>query len=211
MEMLREYVRNIAVYVIFMALAGAIIPEGKLKSYVDLTMGIILVLILVSPVAGLLGADFPGALAGLGLQFERRVMAGEFAHNDAEHNALILSIYRDNLREQARRLIESFRDFVFINARFEIGEEERNFGEIKGIWIELAERRDTPEQRMFGGLIRIEPVSIRIGTDIPLEITPENSNDNLNEDERIIRIKNAISDFYMIPSSNINIIVQKTY
>lgn len=198
MDLLREYVRNIAVYVIFMGLAGVIVPEGKLKSFVDLTMGVILVLILAAPISGLLGMDFMGAFSDVGLQFERRVVAGEFHRDDEAQNQLVLAAFHDSLRDQVRRLLENDAEFAFVDARFDIGRGEEDFGEILAVSVIVAERAVEESAR---GIIWIEPVSIWVGAAA--------ATDDEGRGAGELRIKNAISDFYKVPSSNIHVIVQK--
>jgi len=202
MTVLVEYVRNIAVFTIFNSLTGAIVPNGKLKGYVDLVMNVILVLLLISPVVGLLNIDFNGVLADMGLQYDRRVIAGEFSRSDERQNELILSAFQNNLKEQARRLVSINTEYSFVNAVFIVGTGENDFGAVKEVYLTV-ERK--PEQnKFFGSFIRIEPISVRQGTDKLVRNEEEHTNDELE------KIKNAVSDFYNIPSSNIYIIVHKT-
>ncbi|MCL2704553.1 MAG: stage III sporulation protein AF [Defluviitaleaceae bacterium] len=197
-----EFVRNIAVYMIFAGIAGVLAPEGKLKSYVDMTMNVILVLMLIQPIAGIFKTDFTDILSEMRFQFDTKAMAGEYVYYDEKQNEMILSAYQNNLKEQLRRLLAAYNDYDYVDAYFTVGKGEADFGEIKEIWIEMTEEKE--QGGAFSGLIRIEPVRVRQGTGKPAETFEELASAGHE------KIKNAVSDFYNIPSSNIYITVLKT-
>jgi len=50
-----EYLRNITYYLVLMSLVGVLAPSGNYKKYITLIMGIVLIGLVVSPAASLLG------------------------------------------------------------------------------------------------------------------------------------------------------------
>ncbi len=54
MESIREYARQISLYLIFDSVVGIILPTGKYKKYISLVSGLILILIMVKPINNIL-------------------------------------------------------------------------------------------------------------------------------------------------------------
>ena len=50
MDMLSEYIKDIAVFVVFSASVQMLIPNGKFKPYIELVLGIILVFVMLKPI-----------------------------------------------------------------------------------------------------------------------------------------------------------------
>ena len=57
MEIFREWIQNIVVFLLLMTMAGQLIPDEKYKKYIRLTMGLLLILVILLPLTGLTGMD----------------------------------------------------------------------------------------------------------------------------------------------------------
>ena len=57
MEIFREWIRNIVVFLLLMTMAGQLIPDEKYKKYIRLTMGLLLILVILLPLTRLTGMD----------------------------------------------------------------------------------------------------------------------------------------------------------
>lgn len=57
MEIFREWIRNIVVFLLLMTMAGQLIPDEKYKKYIRLTMGMLLILVILLPLTRLTGMD----------------------------------------------------------------------------------------------------------------------------------------------------------
>lgn len=58
MQIFSEYIRNLAVFLLFMSFVGVIAPSEKYKSYINLVAGFVLMFIMVSPITSLASFDF---------------------------------------------------------------------------------------------------------------------------------------------------------
>jgi len=199
MTIFYEFIRNIAVYMIFCSLAGIFVPDGKFKGYVELVLNIILVLILIAPLAAVLQVDMAEAFNSFNMQFGRRVTLSEFVPNDEPHNEMILSIFKDNLTVQTRRVVEGLGEYRLERAEFVVGRSAEDFGVIKEIHLDIVP--ESSGRGVLSGLIRIEPITFQQGSGRSLASAED------EQAEVIISIKNALADFYNIPSSNIHVTV----
>lgn len=57
MEIFREWIQNIVVFLLLMTMAGQLIPDEKYKKYIRLTMGLLLILVILLPLTRLIGMD----------------------------------------------------------------------------------------------------------------------------------------------------------
>ncbi|MCL2406939.1 MAG: stage III sporulation protein AF [Defluviitaleaceae bacterium] len=201
MAILVEYIRNIAVYVMFTALVGAFVPDGKLKGFTELFLNVILVIILITPITNLLGRDINSILLDFNFGMERQVMNENFNLLDNTQNELIINTFRDNLREQTRRLLTAFDEYDLVDAEFVVGVTEGDFGQIFEVYLTLQARQANIDTRQ--GIIRVEPVRVQAGSG---RAVPPAQSDSDMYSETVLRIKNLLADFYNIPSSNIHVI-----
>ena len=175
-----DYLRNIAYYLVFMAVVGVIVPSGNYKKYIALVMGIMLIGIVLRPVATFL--DRP--------QLPMTDLFGNVLPPAVgEHSSHIEPAFHYQLSNQVRALL--FRNgFELISAEWETSED---FTYIRQVNLEVRAMETEPERRPF---IRVEPV--RIGPYQPSE-----------EPEEVKIIKNLISDFYNMDMANIHISIQE--
>lgn len=57
MQVIHEWIENIAFYSVLMMLVGHILPAGEQKKYVQFFLGLVFVLVVLSPVLRLLGEE----------------------------------------------------------------------------------------------------------------------------------------------------------
>jgi stage III sporulation protein AF len=57
MDLIAQYVKNLAAFMVFAAICTIIMPEGRLKGMLGFVMGIMLMMIILRPVNAMLGGD----------------------------------------------------------------------------------------------------------------------------------------------------------
>ncbi|WP_418462429.1 stage III sporulation protein AF [Frisingicoccus sp.] len=57
MDIFREWIQNVVVFLLLMTMAGQLIPEEKYRKYIHLTMGLLLILVILLPLTKLTGMD----------------------------------------------------------------------------------------------------------------------------------------------------------
>ena len=58
MQIFSEYIRNLAVFLLFMSFVGVIAPSEKYKSYINLVAGFVLMFIMITPITSFASFDF---------------------------------------------------------------------------------------------------------------------------------------------------------
>jgi len=173
-----DYMRNIAYYLVFMAVVGVIVPSGNYKKYIALVMGIMLIGVVLRPAAAFL--DRP--------QLPMTDLFGNVIPPAiGEHSSHIEPAFHYQLSNQVSALLLR-NGFELISAEWETSED---FTYIRQVSLKVRMLETEPAPRPF---IRVEPV--RIGPYQPSE-----------EPEETKIIKNLISDFYNMDPANIHVIV----
>lgn len=196
--MLRDYVQNIAMVVIFTSFLGLILPGGKYKDYIKLITGLAIILAVISPVAGFFSGRslddfFREAQRQIGMDIAANAISSGIIFEDTMRRA-VLEEYRAGLKTQMSLKISNM-GYELIEARIYIDDSDENFGMIEGLALKLLKKAEETER----GLIRVDRVNIE---NINIRRT---ENDNADENPEINAIKNLLSDFYNLPVRNIHI------
>ena len=195
MDWLRSYTLNIAVVLIFTGFLGLVLPGGKYKEYIKLVTGVLVILIIISPVAGLMNSGgyealFKQAEAELNMNITGKERPYYYDDTMAK---TVLEVYAKDIRSQLEEKIAAH-GFTVEDASIYIEESNENFGRIIGIDLILEEGAKEEKNNLIKvDKIKIEPISKK-GTD------------NAGEDtQEIKKLKNFISDFYNLSVDNIHI------
>jgi len=200
-----------------MSFAGIIIPDGKYKEYINLTLGFILIIIMIRPigavVAGLSDPDSFMADAAYLLDkgYFINTVGGDFDDLQME---MIVSEYKNGLSERLRAVINketAKTGLTYLSSEFTVDTSEEGLGGILRVDAVVVNSKTVAEETKKP-FIRVERVEIDMS--IPFENINKSDRDEPDnkdtdaDNEEIINLKNKISDFYNLPADNINIRVQ---
>jgi stage III sporulation protein AF len=191
-----DYAASIFTIAVFTAFAGIIVPSGKYKKYIDLALGLILVIVMLEPVIALLGGDVTANIELSDVFAQTAPIGGvDQASGRGEdiQSAILQNAVAEALKEQTAAVVAPFGATI---TRFET---RLDGEELAGVDMTIVFEARAPETERF---IYVEPVEIR-----PFNIGAAPEPDTENE-ESVKNIKNAVSDFYNLPKDNINITVQ---
>jgi len=195
MVYLANYIRNIAVFMIFSSFVTIISPGKKFEPYLNLVLGIILIFIVAAPLAGIITSITSGSgniLRDMSIQYDRAALSRQIADADQAGRDAIIAEYHDALTEQLRRVVATHGSFTLREAYFEINTDE-NFGEILSIYAIVSEAES-------GGVPLVRIDSVRIGLELGTRGEPP---PDAVESPLIMSLKNVISDFYNLALANI--------
>ena len=196
MQIVSEYIRNIAVFLIFSSFIAIISPGKKFEPYINLVLGIILIFLVTIPLAGVINAISGGSgdfFSDAALQHDRAVMAQHIEDAGQGQIDTIIETYTQSLTQQLSRIVSNH-NFTLHHAEFSI-DTGADFGAILTIHLTVGE--DDISDR----LVRIDPVRITPAINTRGQPTPS----EIEESPRIISLKSAISDFYNLSQDNIYI------
>lgn len=155
-DFLRSWVFNIVTLAILIVLIEMLIPSGKIKKFVNLISGFIIMIAIITPILEFLagGIDINDIQLNNELFIDRKQVQESSRINKEEQMEQIVAVYRSNLLkhlEDTAREISGTQDVtadVIINEDYS----SANFGEIKRVYIYLK-----PDEKAASGSM-VKPV-----------------------------------------------------
>lgn len=195
-EQIYQWVKNIAFYLILITAVMNVLPNNNYKKYVKLFTGMVLVLLVLSPITSLLKLNRTMDFTFMTSSFEQELNELDDQAESFEYaqKSRLFTGYEEEVAKEIGEVVEQDGLYpVDIQVVMEEDESSEDYGSIRQIHITAAYSQKQAEG------IYIEPV--RIGTEEKEEYQPESMEE--------INIKNDLERFYNISASNININIQR--
>ncbi len=149
-EFVKQWVINIVALVLFIVMFEMLLPNGKMKKYINLVTGTILIIAIISPLTGLLGknTDITAIQVLNSNNLERLEVEKESKVLEEEQMKQIVDVYRDKIIEQLEQNAEEVKGVkqAYADVIFNEDYNSKNFGEIKRAYIEIVpETKSTKE------------------------------------------------------------------
>jgi stage III sporulation protein AF len=140
-EFLKGWVLNIVILTMFIVLLEILIPSGKIKKFIDLVSGLILIIAVINPFVGLLGKDLD--LKELQISSSNFIDRKEIEANskvlNEQHIKQITEVYRKKIIKQLEDNTKEIKGVADAKADVLIDQnyESPSFGEIKRVYLDL--------------------------------------------------------------------------
>lgn len=204
MEIAYSWIKNIVVYMIINTIIMNLLGNKSYKKYVSIVSGMILVLIVISPLIKLmkLEANLDYFLQANDFAIESSNFKNDLSRMEQEQIDQIFVEYRDKIRQQVKELLleqKVYLETIKLTFNQDVG--SATFGEILDMNITASIENSKAKDSNNLTIEEIEISHITIGEESesiekpllsPLEID----------------LKNRLSDFYNIEQGNINISIQ---
>lgn len=192
---------------IFVTFIEIMVPEGSMRKYINLVVGLLVMIVIINPFLNLLASDFD--MGSKILEMSRAIDLKDTklqAENlETGQRESIVRVYKNRLEEQiARQVMEtnltaSVRAEVFIDEDYE----SEGFGNIEGIRVIVLNAEQNEKK---SGKVEVDKVEIKINTK-----SDENAVSIVSQHKG--RIEQDISDYlagiYGISPDSIDVIIQK--
>lgn len=199
-EALKGWVASIIAVILFVSLVEIILPEGKMRKYVNLTAGVLVVLIIISPLFKVFNKsieiDIPEMSLKESVPLEELKIQGEKIGN--MRSKQIIYAYREkmakNIREQVNEIEGISCEKVVCKIIEDAGKE--SFGDIQDVTLYINKKQHQ------GTKSNIQPIKIELNK------STENKADNtikISEEEKSQIIK-KVSNICNITNEHINIV-----
>lgn len=205
MDLIFEWIRNIVIYVVLNTIIMNLLGNSSYKKYVSIVSGMILVLIVITPVIKLLQLEpnFNFFFKSNDFAIEASEFEMELRQMEEEQVSMIFKEYEQKIKNQVEEiLLEKDLNLREFTIRLDKNVESDHFGEILGLEIKASVYSN--DALGSGKIAMIENVEI---ASIEIDRSPGSFSENLPSPMEI-NIKNKLSDFYNIEPANINISIQ---
>lgn len=205
MDRIYEWIRSIVIYMILNNIIMNLIGKSSYKKYVSVISGMVLVLIIITPILEIVNIE--DSIDLYIASNDRRMEATSFKDSlrKMEENQIneIFAQYKESIWKDVEIIVEE-EELNLTDLSIDINRDENSpsFGCINSMNIKLKklEKIDSKKE----SFIQFKKIEIDTVT-----FSRNRKNDEVNPPSPIeIRIKNKLSDFYNIKGDNINISIQ---
>jgi len=204
MDVIYAWVKNIVIYMILNTIIMNLLGNSSYKKYVSIVSGMILVLIVISPLINVMELDkkFDYLLLSNNFSIETSDFKSDLNKMEEQQSDVVFTEYEDRLKTQVTEML--LEEGVYLTSfHLTIDQEVKNatFGYILGMDITAGLNKEKVNSDVIPSVdeIEINPINIK-GQEEKAEI-------NLLSPMEI-NIKKRLSDFYNIEPDNINISIQ---
>lgn len=209
MNIFSQYIKNIAVCIIFSAFIQMLLPNNNFRKYIDLVLGFIIIIIVLNPIVKVFSNDY-------GIDYEvfsmdsriknAKIIKQKEVYSEGQKE-VILDAYKAQIHEQIKNLIAQNIGMQIKSIDLEVDEDydSSHFASIKklSIYVENDEQTIQDSQEVIY-IEKIKKVSIQPEAE-------QNNKPVMDRDTQLEKkIETLISDFYKLDKDNIYIIVHRT-
>ncbi|MBA4687203.1 MAG: stage III sporulation protein AF [Candidatus Galacturonibacter soehngenii] len=186
-----QWIKNIAFYMILITAVMNVIPNNNYKKYINLFTGIVMIILVISPISKLLGAS-----TRLDSNFIKNIYNQEIINLKVDayqisdtSSSKLLEEYKNEISNQIEEIVNKEGYFV-VKSKIVMNEdrESDNYGNLEGIEVVLS-TQEKKNQKILVDKIQIGQKQF--------------------ENPEEISVKNVIDDFYNVGLDNINVSIQR--
>ncbi|MDD3653717.1 MAG: stage III sporulation protein AF [Desulfotomaculaceae bacterium] len=170
MEILRGLIQNLIIIIILAMLLEMLLPAGEMRQYVNMVMGLLVIIAVIQTMGDLVNGDFAGGLPALTetegqIQLSEIIDAGqEFS---SEQQQMAIAQYKLGLDHQVLALAAIHKEIPVIAAEVNVNSKsgDTNFGQINEIVL-IAEKEPAPSGNQSGEelVVGVEPVTVQVNS-----------------------------------------------
>jgi len=193
---LENYIRSIALTVVFSAFIELFVPNGNLKKYIDIVTGFIIIIVLMQPIKEIFfnSGELELEVFNIQTQIENNSVLNQAQYLEEKQKQLVINTYTENLKRQICEVVSKGSDVEIESIDIEL--ENENYS-ISNIELYGYEKNNNSNDE------KISIDEIKIGNKAAQAYNVQERNYQAEEN-----LKNLISDFYKIEMNNIYIIVR---
>lgn len=186
-----QWIKNIVFYMILITAVMNVIPNNNYKKYINLFTGIVMIILVISPISSLLGAS-----TRLDTNFIKNIYNQELSNIKVDayqisdtSSSKLLEEYKNEISNQVEEIVKKEGYFV-VESEIVMNEDRDsdNYGNLEGLQVELS-TQEKKNQKILVDKIQIGKKQF--------------------ENPEEISVKNILDDFYNVGLDNINVSIQR--
>jgi stage III sporulation protein AF len=205
-DFLKLWIRDIAFVFVIVSIIEIIIPNNNMKRYIDMVIGLLIIIVIITPFIKLLNKDFDIDKE----IFKKEIEESKFVYKDnmnlvSMQEEQIKEVYLSKMEEEIKELIQETTNYKVDEISISIYEDELRYGDIKDIKLAISEMKGMEEKEKETKDI------ITIGNIEKITIGKEEEKPTITEEfDKGKEIKSMLSKNYNVPKKNIKIFLNTT-
>lgn len=197
-----SWLKDIVVIFIIIFIAELIMPKGNMKRYIDLIIGLLIIIVIISPFARLINYDFN--INNMVDNYTKAENLEDNLENDysMDQEEQIEKLFKEKLKNQIIYLIEESWEYKVADVYIELEKTKMDYEDIKSIKISLYKEKEEKQKNNNEEIVSIEKVP---KVEVNREKREGGSNENIEEPKEYKKIKKMISKELSIDIADIKI------
>jgi stage III sporulation protein AF len=201
---MKGWIINIVTTMVFVAFVEVLLPGGNMRKYVNLVIGLLVMLVIISPLIHLSAGSYNLGIDIFNKGYAIELRDANLLLNNVRHEQResITKIYRDKVQRQIQEHVERLYPGSRAAAEVYINEDydSESYGSVLGIRVVLS---PSEEARNVENGIEIGRIIVDID-----EKNPQDTVEVLSREHDLVRadIAGYLSEIYRIPGDQIEII-----
>lgn len=199
MELLRDWVVNIVITMIFVTIVEIMMPSGSTRKYISLVIGLMVMFVIISPVLTLMAGDFD--FGSRVYETSRSIALGDVNYRmDKLENSSregVIKLYKSSLEQQIKKDIED-KGLGEVQAEVKIEErhDAQDFGSITGIRVVIT---GTADKDRAGGIKKVDRITVKAGD--------ETGQPGIHDGSMRQEIAKYLAGTYQLPEESIEVVL----
>lgn len=199
-EMLKDWVRDLVIIVIFANLLEMLLPDSSMRKYLKLVMGFFILLTVLNPLLALLHADYQAFYPFTNLPGQKQQKSiqrqGEAMHQ--QNQEMAMATFQRQLGQQIRGLILTQSEIQ--DAEVQVESDAKGKLQTVSIHIEIMDenRETTTSSKRIDQIDQVDQVKIQIGSDDQPRTGSQDESGQVDQKMRQIQNKvvHLLTSFY---------------
>ena len=208
-EIIRSLIQNLIVIIILAVFLEMFLPDGEMRKYVKMVMGLLIIVAVVQAVGNLIHWDYAGDFPALTAQEDSGKLleimeSGKQLNEDQQQKAL--DEYRNGIARQAMALARANNKVSLLGVEVKVQTErgEPGYGQLKEMVLSVGQKTETTDLQSKGLSIKgVEPVSVSTGT----AATPDRLEESAERppEEAVAGLVATLANFYNLSPDQVKV------
>ncbi|WP_432665220.1 stage III sporulation protein AF [Wukongibacter baidiensis] len=189
-EIIKDWITNIVTIIILISFLELLMPDGKIKKYVNLILGFIVMLVILNPILDILNnkGDIENEVFTISSELSKSEYAFVTSNIESRQMDQLSALYKDRIKKDIAYRVESKYDVKVTEVSIEIEDKGKGkIGEIKKLEMSVAEKTESSKD----DTIPIVKIDV---SDSNIDEESKKSNNNNQQDNINIDLRNKIRD-----------------
>lgn len=196
-DAIRSWVSNIMAVIIFVSIIEILLPEGKIKKYVGLITGVLIIITIMTPIVKGINKDVTLQLPELSnTEINNENIIVQTKQLEKIQNDQIVRVYKNKIEEEIKEQLNDFNSVECRDVICRFGQTDKEFGNITEILVFLKPKSIENKSK------EVKSINIQIKKEVESQ-----NKETVKVDEKTKReITKKISTLYGISEGKIKII-----
>ncbi len=135
-----SWLKDIVVLFVLITIAELIMPNGNMKKYINLVIGLLIIVTIINPFIRLFKLDFSLDKAVMNYSKNGKLEGDDNEEFYSQQNNQIEKVYKERIRNELAKLIEDETNYKVLDITVSLLDDQKRYGELDKLNILITEK-----------------------------------------------------------------------